>query len=343
VADFNGDGIPDRAVAGTFVGDNTVYVRLGNADGTFQTARKFYPGIDPNLMAAADFNGDGKLDLVVNGGANGVTTVMLGNGDGSFGIARTIAVTFGPVYSMLVGDFNGDRLPDLVMANAYSGTVSVVLSNGDGTFRAARQFAAGPFPYSLAMGDFDGDGTPDLAVASFLNGNYIRVLLNNGDGSFQAPQSFLHGDTPIRVVVGDFNGDGKPDIAAVQYGSSNVSVLLNALVTTTTVSGPTSSTYGQLVTYTASLTSGGAPVTAGTVTFQDGDTPVSPALPLDANGQAIYSIASLAPGNDNITVAYSGTPGGVGTTGFGLSNGSRWSWPSHARSRRFSTPLCAWK
>jgi hypothetical protein len=91
------------------------------------------------------------------------------------------------------------------------------------------------------------------------------------------------------------------------------------VTTTTTVSGPAASTYSQSVTYIASVLSSGVPVTAGTVTFLDGDTAISAALPLGVNGQATFSIATLNAGSHNITASYSGTPG---STGFGPSTGT---------------------
>jgi hypothetical protein len=94
-------------------------------------------------------------------------------------------------------------------------------------------------------------------------------------------------------------------------------------VTTTVVSGPATSAYAQPVTYTASVTSAGVPVTTGTVTFLDGNTRLTGALPLDANGQASFSIATLNAGSHGITASYSGAPGGAGTTGLGSSKGSR--------------------
>jgi hypothetical protein len=99
-------------------------------------------------------------------------------------------------------------------------------------------------------------------------------------------------------------------------------VLLNAFATTTLVSGPTSSSYGQPVAYTATVTSGAAPVTTGTVTFLNGNTPISPALAVNADGQATVSIATPNAGSYTITASYSGTPGGAGTSGFGVSSGS---------------------
>jgi hypothetical protein len=92
VGDFNGDGRLDLAVANS--GSDTVSVLLGNGDGTFQAARNFGGGTSVGafasiFMAVGDFNGDGRLDLVV---ANGTTvSVRLGNGDGSFPAAPTFS------------------------------------------------------------------------------------------------------------------------------------------------------------------------------------------------------------------------------------------------------------
>jgi hypothetical protein len=177
----------------------------------------------------------------------------------------------------------------------------------------------------VAVGDFDGrhyaNGQPilDLATANSVS-NTVSVLLGNGDGTFQAAQNFAAGSDPVAVAVADVNGDGKPDLAVANGFFSNfsdsVSVLLNAFGTTATVTGPTSSTYAQSLTYTATVTSSAGPVTSGTVTFLDGNTPFSAALPVNANGQASFSIATLNAGSHTITASYSGTSGGAGITPF---------------------------
>jgi hypothetical protein len=96
VADFNGDGIPDLAVANYY--DSSVSVLLGNGDGTFRAGSTLGVALGANSIAVADFNGDGKQDIVVTcfyeGGPKdpvGPTSEMrifLGNGDGTFAGGR---------------------------------------------------------------------------------------------------------------------------------------------------------------------------------------------------------------------------------------------------------------
>jgi hypothetical protein len=237
VGDFNGDGIPDLAVA-THTGGvaGTVTVLLGNGDGSFQQPLTFAAGNGPNSVAVADFNGDGKLDIVTTNFAslydrnhpeiveNGVR-VLLGNGDGTFQSAQAIAIQ--PSGSrpnfVVVGDFNSDGKPDLAVANAESGTLSILLGNGDGTFQAARNYSVGLGLVSLAVGDFNGDGNLDLVAA---NRGRLTVLLGNGDGTFQQGHNYPVAPHPytLSVAVGDFNRDGILDL--VVSDGSGVGLML---------------------------------------------------------------------------------------------------------------------
>src|SRR3954454_6166995 len=123
-------------------------------------------GFSPYSVAAGDFNGDGKLDLVAaNTGANSVS-VLLNNGNSTFAGAVNYGVGALPT-SVAAGDFNGDGKLDLVTANSGSSNrASVLLNNGNGTFAGAVSYAVGTGPYSVAVGDFNGDGKPDLVAAN---------------------------------------------------------------------------------------------------------------------------------------------------------------------------------
>jgi hypothetical protein len=223
VGDFNGDGKPDMAVANfgnpAAGDDGNVSILLGNGDGTFQPALDVAAGKKPFSIAVGDFNGDGRLDVVVaNNGINpaggwlaGTVSVLLGKGDGTFRTHVDYATGANPE-SVAVGDFNGDHVLDLVVAARSDSAVSVLLGNGDGTFQPRVDYAAG-YPRAVAVADFNLDGKADLAVAGRFSGGVVGILEGNGDGTFQPAvgysQACCFGKS---VASGDFNGDGNADL-----------------------------------------------------------------------------------------------------------------------------------
>jgi hypothetical protein len=129
--DLNGDGKLDLAV--TNLNARTVAILLGNGDGTFQP-RVSYPTttgafIGPSAMTTGDFNGDGKVDLVMTDQHDNTVSVLLGNADGTF--QSPLEFTAGNVNNVVAGVaagyFNGDGRLDLAVANLTDGTVSVML------------------------------------------------------------------------------------------------------------------------------------------------------------------------------------------------------------------------
>lgn len=234
-ADLRGDGKLDLVTADECdVGNcanatpGLVSVLLGNGDGTFQPHVDYPTGLTSMSVATADFNGDGKLDLVVGNYGSVTVSVLLGNGDGTFN-SRTDYGTDVNTFSVAVADFNGDGLADIVAANELS--LSVLLANSAGGFQARADYVAGNVPLFVTARDFKRGGNVDLAVAASQD-NAVAVLLGNGNGTFQQPVEYPVGFSPSFVEAGDFNGDGNLDLAVlactVEYcqGPSAVFILL---------------------------------------------------------------------------------------------------------------------
>lgn len=164
-ADFNRDGKPD--VAYLDIDANTLFVQLGNGDGTFQAPRGITSlALAGTSFAVADFNNDGIPDLAIE--ANGLVEMLLGDGTGRFRSLGTFsegtASGFAFVPSLVVGDFNGDGFLDVAAPDGFGETVSFLPGKGDGTLGPATLFQGG-FADSAATVNFPGLA-PAIAIAT---------------------------------------------------------------------------------------------------------------------------------------------------------------------------------
>ncbi|HBE50835.1 MAG TPA: hypothetical protein DDW76_19180, partial [Cyanobacteria bacterium UBA11369] len=207
VTETGGERVRVNLLAGT--GYNLAPNNSAFAD--FTVINNSITGLDySKSIAVADFNRDGKFDVVTDNLSN--LSIILGQGNGSFGAATNIPVE-GSNKNIAVADFNADGNPDIV-----TNRVSVLLGNGDGSFGKATHYPAFN-SNAIAVGDFNGDGKPDIAAPNNNSNNSSWVLLGQGNGSFiEAPaQKFIPSlENEAAIASGDFNEDGKLDLLAVE-------------------------------------------------------------------------------------------------------------------------------
>jgi len=313
VGDFNGDGIPDIVITCNILFPASlvhgyVVIFKGNGDGTFTEigTPASAANVEYSWIAVGDFNGDGKLDLVVADHTDGKALILLGNGNGTFTLKSTLTTGMWPA-NVVTGDFNGDGKLDLAVANYESGgEVQIFLGNGNGTFSLKSSPAVGAGLEAMAVGDFNRDGILDIAAINYAT-NTMSILLGNGDGTFTLNSSIATGTQPEFAVVADFNGDGWPDVAVTNTGSNSVSIfLVGGVFTTTTnlVVAPTSGASGGTFSLTATITvPAGNPT--GTVTFYDGATNLGSASVASKTAN-INTTALLSVGIHSISAVYSG-------------------------------------
>lgn len=227
LADLDGDGDIDAVAAN--ISTNRIAVFLNRGDATFDPEVTYTAGVAgdaPEHVTAADFDGDGDMDVAAtNRIIGGGLFVLPGNGDGTFGSYSTYGTESFP-YGVSSADFDYDGNLDLAVANAGSNNVSVLLGNGDGTFGTDNTYAVGTQPRGVVASDLNGDGYIDLATANWTSGD-TSVLLGRGDGSFDPFDAYATDGGSFFLVSADFNVDGELDLAVVNSATDNMTVLLN--------------------------------------------------------------------------------------------------------------------
>ncbi|MBI1849408.1 MAG: VCBS repeat-containing protein [Planctomycetes bacterium] len=232
-ADFDGDGIPDLAVASQGV---FTIVWLGDGTGRFVDpcgGCQYWNDLEPQVIRPGDFDGDGRLDLAVFGiePDGGKLSILVGDGAGRFVDARDAHVPLIHLRGAAVADLDGDGDLDAVAcgindANTEDGFACVFQNDGSGRFEQS-YVHVGSRPESLVLTDFDADGRLDLAVALSLTAN-VSVFAGDGRGGFPgAIQAFGASVDPVRVLAADLDGSTTPEILVVNRRTRCLSVLRN--------------------------------------------------------------------------------------------------------------------
>ncbi len=237
--DFNGNGNSDLITLALGNNNNYYYEFLaGDGTGKFTPTRSVNLGNqEPSLVA--DFNGDGKDDIVTlepgSSAGDGVLTILLSSGNGKFTAGYTGSLPRGLDNAIgVIGDFNNDGKSDIaVLATSEylpgSAKLLVFLNVGDGSFAKTTYdlpatFEAQSAYSNMVTGDFEGNGNQDLAFnfdpAGSLNRCELYVLAGDGTGSFGPAQLKYTFDSLCGVGDGtlfaaDLNGDGRTDLLPV--------------------------------------------------------------------------------------------------------------------------------
>jgi hypothetical protein len=220
VGDYDDDGHVDFAVASLMTG---VHVYRNTGNGEFALWANVAVALGPTRIASADFNGDGRLDLII--GNTDAAQVYLNNGTGF--TAGVFLDNFpDTVQGIATGDFDNDGQPDFALTGRR---LSVYRNLGGGASFAKTAYLAGENQVGIKTADMDGDGNLDITVSNYL-ANSVSVYSNDGTGNFPGKREWGVGWAPNSHGIGDVNADGRPDIvaAASQLSQTTVNVVLNA-------------------------------------------------------------------------------------------------------------------
>jgi hypothetical protein len=243
VIDANADGKPDIVAV---LADNEVVFYINRTVGTnidnFSIIKDnlvLATDTGPSGLGVSDFDGDGKLDLVVSvSGAIGSVGAMdifrntSANGIMSYAATKYQNVGDWPT-TLGVSDIDGDGKPDVVvsMTGPYNTNNVTIIPNtstaNNITFGTLASFSTGNDTRGLAIGDLDGDGKPDLTIINHSDST-VSVLLNTsapGNFSFKQRTIFPTAGAPMVVSINDMDGDGKPDLVEASSEISKMSVL----------------------------------------------------------------------------------------------------------------------
>jgi len=327
LADFNKDGNPDLACVGeTTGGQGELAIALGNGTGSFAAPTVLnIPGGDTArsaLLAAADFDGDGNIDLALFNPA-AYSGIFYGNGDGTF---KSVNVSGTVIPKDLINissqnlsglgavaaDVNNDGQPDIVFSNTIYlntyGTSTITLPSSNTALSASPTTAivGASITFTATVTGQSGTTATPTGSVTFMDGPTAlsTVALNASGTAGYATAALAVGVHDITAIYsGDTNFAGST--------SSEVTVTINTATpintTTTLTASATTALVGASLTFSAAVTpASGGGIPTGTVIFTDGGSAIG-VIDLDANGKASLVTSSLMAGVHSITAQYSGS------------------------------------
>ncbi|WP_158943843.1 FG-GAP-like repeat-containing protein [Streptomyces sp. NRRL S-378] len=195
-ADFNGDSKADiiaryEGPTDSSVPHNTLRMWINRGDGKFHAPHNVTGGWEFTQTAAADFDGNGKADLIARD-ADGNLKIWAGRGDGTFAAAAHLTAGWNFTQTT-AADFNGDGAADILAREAATNTLKMWTHNAGGYFNSAVPVTEGwNFSQTVAAGDTDGDGKADLLARDNSTGT-LKAWQGRGDGTFTSAHDVTRG------------------------------------------------------------------------------------------------------------------------------------------------------
>jgi hypothetical protein len=223
LADLNGDRYPDIVAANRGPGPQAPtpsFVCLNDRKGGFPTCEAL-PTESATSIVAADFDGDGALDLFVPHRDGGQSVMLWNDGKGRFPKSTKVGPAMTWVRMGAAGDFDGDGRLDVAIIEERKKASFVLLNRGARQFGDPAQLPGPPrTPYALAVADLNRDGRPDIVVGHVeLPGS---VYFNTGPGGSFHEVPWNDGKGVVYgLAFADFDGDGWPDIVAARSDAPN--------------------------------------------------------------------------------------------------------------------------
>lgn len=224
-ADFIGNGKP--AVVTDSWGHNQVLMLAGDGEGNLILPGVLFPtGKRPyQRLRSADFNRDGRPDIVTTDMDDNAVSILLNDGRGGFRQPAGSPFPAGKApWEVVIDDFNRDGYLDLAvipydrdLTDPRQLAVTILLGDGRGVFAARSGMHSDPLsldgcrgPNRIAAGDVNGDGYPDIVVSCAQN-NRLMVFWGSKDGAFtRSTEDVQTGWSGLAVA--DLKGDGKSEI-----------------------------------------------------------------------------------------------------------------------------------
>ena len=222
--DLDGNGKLDILAAWLF--NPPVTFLAGNGDGTFHVGAMSSFNASPVALHLVDLNGDGMLDVVSV--THRAVEVLLGNGAGTFGAPKIVAVLSDNLVGLAIGDFNGDNKLDVALGDSTGAGpgVHVLLGDGTGALGADVPTTLITNVRGIAAADFDNDGHADVMVGTDTG---LAILFGTTSAALSSA-NFVEtgGPTYFEILTAQFNGDSHMDAVATASNDKQQCVFLNS-------------------------------------------------------------------------------------------------------------------